>query len=1258
MQRLILLIFVFLNCFVFSQKLDSTEINGVKYYIYPYPQTARMANVMETILYSDFKSVIRQTNPELSEKEIKQIIKEYNNIGGNSNAFSKKEKGKIALIKANSSRFYQTNYIFEKDIVPALEKLPDGKYIQYFDKYFTFNQKGEFTADSNKIAGYFNLKNNLIDGNAFWLNTVGDTVKFGVFQNGLKVGVWTNSTHTHTHNRSKKDVQMFLNQKTIYNTEKTTFVKGIENGKYEKFKGNMLLEKGNYKDGKKHGEWFIYKKVNYYDDDKYIDTVILKTHFTLAENKVLSHKTFIRDNNFIFNNLPYKYYTFSPYYESPEVDFYSLRTFDNKKEKNLELPEEENNAYEGEVYEENIDYIEDIDFSEDYGEMEFPDEYYENYGDNPASGNYINVNGSYMLKAKAIDSIGYFNLYDGIYEEYFDNGKLKVRLEFKNGELTCEDTIFWDNGVAANVINFDPIKKEYEFKSMDYTGTPFEINIFDSTGKFIKQTLDPFCNDKHILIENLNTNLVEDYIYSMDEEDILEWSYFRYNDGYDSLKNLNLKGKILLFKEWYPDTTVWNYDLFNADEKTLQSEIWSLNGSKMSTCNYEFNDEYTNVRGKKELYFKDLKLINTFNGNYLENFYTNDSLPQMNITDIYNSFDITNEEILYYQNQPFNGSIQINYEANTPAFKIQKNKIVFNFTQSEKFEKVLINEYKKFKKTGKTKYNDVLSISNHLGFDYQESLSLLIPSLQNNLLRSSGRYVSVAKIEGNMKDGKANGTWKAYDYSGKIIKVVNFLNGELEGTSREYEVAFPKAKGKQREYDFSFNLNPFDTLPSKITYYLSNESFYKNGLQNGKETSFDWQGNKTSEKQYLNGYPEGPAYEQNRIATTRSNYENGAIDGIVKTFLHLPKRDTILLYELNFQDGALQGESKSYHTNGKLSKRGFFLNGMPIDDYEGYDSLGMKYHYIKFQYSFPVEEKIWESNQLSVRYLYDWRDSIYFMPDDIVQTNTVQNLLYKFGLLQNQYSQPYYGRPSLIEKTGIDYHMTKYFPNDTISRDGEISAGKKVGCWQFYGYDGEKLYEVEYFDSIIKLNDSIQFKSKGILSDFDNKGNLLSKSLVIEKFEKYDCSHTDHYEVRQFYTIWESDTTLHRINGYTKNYYDNGTIQSEGNMKNGLPDGIWKYYDPFGKLNHVGEYVLGKRDGRWLSGDLSKTKYLGDICMNPNLPDLEEQMKYQEKLIDIYIRYFKLGTLLNSESYDVNLNDFETEKSETENLDEDIEEGK
>jgi hypothetical protein len=73
----------------------------------------------------------------------------------------------------------------------------------------------------------------------------------------------------------------------------------------------------------------------------------------------------------------------------------------------------------------------------------------------------------------------------------------------------------------------------------------------------------------------------------------------------------------------------------------------------------------------------------------------------------------------------------------------------------------------------------------------------------------------------------------------------------------------------------------------------------------------------------------------------------------------------------------------------------------------------------------------------------------------------------------------------------------------------------------------------------------------------------------------------------------------------------------------------------------VGVYVLGKRDGRWLGGDLSKTKYLGDICLNPNLPDLEEQISYREKLLDIVITNYRMGKALNKEFYDVNLNDYE-----------------
>ncbi|MEY3438522.1 MAG: hypothetical protein RL265_1107, partial [Bacteroidota bacterium] len=122
---------------------------------------------------------------------------------------------------------------------------------------------------------------------------------------------------------------------------------------------------------------------------------------------------------------------------------------------------------------------------------------------------------------------------------------------------------------------------------------------------------------------------------------------------------------------------------------------------------------------------------------------------------------------------------------------------------------------------------------------------------------------------------------------------------------------------------------------------------------------------------------------------------------------------------------------------------------------------------------------------------------------------------------------------------------------------------------------------------------------------------------------------------------WQGNDSIDRMNGYVKNYYDNGVIQNEGKMKDGLPSGVWKFYDPYGQLNQVGTYVLGKRDGRWLGGDLSKTKYLGDICLNPNLPNLEEEIKYRENLLDIVITNYKMGKALNKEFYDVNMNDFE-----------------
>ena len=95
-------------------------------------------------------------------------------------------------------------------------------------------------------------------------------------------------------------------------------------------------------------------------------------------------------------------------------------------------------------------------------------------------------------------------------------------------------------------------------------------------------------------------------------------------------------------------------------------------------------------------------------------------------------------------------------------------------------------------------------------------------------------------------------------------------------------------------------------------------------------------------------------------------------------------------------------------------------------------------------------------------------------------------------------------------------------------------------------------------------------------------------------------------------------------------------------------------YHYLGKLNKFGNYVLGKRNGRWLSGDLSKTKYLGEICLNPNMPDIEEEIKYRENMLDIEIIYYILGKSFHTEMYDIDMNFHEDWQDKDEDSDEEM----
>lgn len=1263
-----------------AQKVDTMEINGEQYFVYPFKLSVsthrdyyRVIDIESTIDFSFKqyrKEIEKQFGADMNKKEFKKLMKSYGKLQKMDDRKYLNGKFKKAARK-NPYPLLEQKYNLSTDIVPSLDPIPDGKYVQLFEDFCITDAKGKCLPAEKIVAGYFSIKNNMLHGDAYWLNIKGDTLKSGRFENGLKVGEWRLEMRRVEYTISADGAKHYIDlgypiadTGVLY----TYYQNGAKTGYFKNYLSSQYpIEEGEYKEGDRVGEW-IYRDITYTGRGKKKKRVreneLITMRYTLASSDTLVvKKPWIRSGLEDTYDADYEVFDFETNkYEllDPPSDLYSIAF---EKEPDLDMEEEAHGSYETDEYID--DYYYEMD---EYGEYGYSYEYsfyqptvYDKQREKTFKRGYV------------IDSIGMIANYEGIYERYYPNGQLAFRYQFENGALVAEDTIFWDNGKPHDVIIYIADSNQYQRSVYDYSGKLYRQYSLDSLGD-------------HIRVDYEYENIQYVYLDGFKAENP-EYGDFYFYNHYDTLES-ELLEPLVVFKSWYKeDSSLLFNTYFDPNERYLLRHQHSVTGKPSTVSHKTFSETYESWTGKDSTSVGPIMLVTTASGALYDDEYYHDSVPQNNANFPYSRYDVAYEYLLMKNNEPYSGPVSINF--NKGSFSISKKDMTINLPRASKKQiDAMEKKIKKYRKSGK--YEDDIILNYIDASDYDRSIaSYFYTDIFNQMLdqtfdypedyydygyegeyyeedygkQKKSKYPEVQCIKGYMLNGKPHGTWTSYDQYKNVMSELPFENGEPSGRYKHFAYEYPK--NVDDEYYYGWDENPLlDSFPKKKVYYLSYEAEYLNGMMDGKAVSYEWYGDVISETNYKEGLRSGPAFERNKLAITKMNYDQNVLDGYMQTYLTLKDKDSMLLYDLNFQDGLLQGESKSYHLNGKLSKKGFFLNGDPIDDYEAYDSLGFRYHYVKFKYSFPVEEKLWEENELSVRYLFNWEDSIIFEPSDITSSQSLEQMLYELGFGGDYLDQPYYGRPTLVNKRGVKYHMTKYYPNDTIARDGALDKGKKVGCWKFYNYEGEKLYEVEYFDTILVLNDSISFKAKGILTELDPEGETLYEAYIIEKFEKYDCSHTDHYEIRQFYTIWESNDSLKRMNGYVKNYYDNGVLQSEGEYKDGLPTGFWKYYDPFGKLNQYGQYVLGKRDGRWLSGDLSKTKYLGDICLNPNLPDLEKEIKYRENLLDITITNFKLGKSLNKQFYDINMNRFidadeedeGEEVEETEELEESIEE--
>jgi len=1281
MKKYLLLTLLFGSIFNAFSQVETTVWKGKTYFVYPH-QLELNNNMYLFAQYAEFREVLKRDDKNRKvigvtvEKNEKN--EELNYYGSQKMTKERKKQEHFIreLLNKKPELFYQYSIDQEQDITPSLEVIPDGEYIQYFrDLPYLDNTTLRFKNDV--VAGIFTIKNNQLEGSAVWYTATGLIMKTGSFSQGSREGNWNFYSFVPKTDQlpvdSKEDaiIEYLTNQTIIYDTlsENYAYLHGIKNGNYLRRFNERTLTSGVYTNNKETGSWEYYEpQFMPLEDGSYrrSDTLILTRRYTLASKPIRGKSIIIRDEVIDRSFLEYEGYNY--YDEEPTTEsdtslvlynqgiygsemeefsvFYSVLDENDTIEEGLELPEEGINSYEGAEFNYENEYP-------GYDAEYYDGEGYESDMDYQPGDRL--VNGKYYSRNELIDSLGYKFEYEGVYEEFYANGQLKIRFEIIDGVLQKEDTVFWDNGQAANTVVFNTDSSRYEQHFFDYKGKLYQTLYYDEKGELIKDSIADSEEEYGEQIDGL--------IYYFDEG-MPTLSY----TNREKLANEELTERTLIqAARWAKDQRFCMTGYLDPATATLDYIEYSILGDEYYKETAVFGDDYQNVNAVANQKIGALRLETTSSGSlydfsdlYYRNQQIDTSLPQLNALYWNSNYETSSDALLYQNNQLFSGTFKLEKNASKFQIKSSETSVNIQLPTTAKEQKMVRKALKKFYKKGKR--NAVLELYDrsiyYAGID--KNVMDLFPFISSffNVYDNDYKgkeymnYESMAPrvnskvpvdktIQGAFLNGKPEGEWLVKDQFGQITTQLFFQKGELEGELIYYSTEMPITQSEQyrrNEYIAKYNTMLFEASPEKKVRYISRKENYKNGKLNGPMVSINWQGDTTSYSEFRDGYQNGISIQRNKFFYAAANYEDGYLDGISRTYLTVPGRDSILIFDLNFQNNALQGESKTYHTNGKIAKRGFFLSGQPIDDYEAYDTLGFKYQYVKFLYNQPVEEKIWEENQLSVRYQFDWKDSIFFDISDIAGSSSFERLAVDMGLVRDPYGEPYYGRPSLVDKTGINYSIVKYYPNDTIAREGTISKGKKIGLWKYFNYDGLALCEVNYFDSIISINDSVRFKSKGILTYFNDKHQPTSKSYIIEKVEKYDCSHADHNEERMLYAFWEADSNQHRINGYVKNYYDNGAIQNEGNVVNGLPTGVWKMYDSDGQLNQVGNYKLGKRDGRWLRGDLGNVKNMGEICLNPNLDNLEEIIAYQEKLLDISVIYYQSGVVLKREYYGINMN--------------------
>lgn len=536
-----------------------------------------------------------------------------------------------------------------------------------------------------------------------------------------------------------------------------------------------------------------------------------------------------------------------------------------------------------------------------------------------------------------------------------------------------------------------------------------------------------------------------------------------------------------------------------------------------------------------------------------------------------------------YKNKPYNGKILVDIDRrNGNRIRINKRKMVLKSWRSYSR---LDNPNEQFTHDAfyaKYVYNDL---------EFLPDFWLEIPNYDNKL------WNQTRTIKGQYVNGQKSGKWEAIGSKKKLLDVT-FSENHPEGEFTQYKYIPPIRKRSRYWYGNQ------KRVPAQYYDYMNGS--FKNGqleqfsIHNVKDSvlaTFVYEDGMPKQANLSKGYK--ASFIENGVQKETVKYVDGEHAELITTHKERGKEIT---YTYHFKNGYLDGEYQFEKDSGTFENAlftGKFVNNIGYDR-EKHEVIAnglLLKEYILNADQIKMTEVVYDTSAVklngSLYKIYDVSNNIPFIP------------------LREDLSKPY--------SHDICGAFQSFYVNGQVHAQGELcktTISKKEGVWTYFNPDGEKMSEAQYFPIRDTIFNGQKHAIVGELLVYENNKPSY-EAIIIDLISKYNCASADNYEVRQLWVTKDLQTAETNPSRYQKLYYDMGVLQSEGEIVNGLPHGLWKFYDREGGLHSVGLYVNGKKQGRWLEGDLTGLGFIGDFCIAPDNYEFEKEALENELKIEI-----------------------------------------